>query len=119
MRKAFNLFCTLSFAVLLASCATTQSRYIPLDQSYPSRPDDCKLEVFKTGVPSKNFIRIARLDVHLEKTHFIGSGFEDALPELKKQACRAGADAIIDVQERKSIVGETNIYHVTATGVKY
>ena len=105
--------------ILITSCATTQSRYSMLAQSYPSRAEDCKVDIFKTGSPVKKFIKISRLDVHLEKSHFVRSNFEDALPELKKQACKSGADAIIDVQERSSMVGETKIYHVTATGIKY
>lgn len=63
--------------------------------------------------------RIARLDVHLEKTGFVTSKFEDALPELKKQARQAGADAVIEIQETRSQILETMVYHVTATGVRY
>jgi len=119
MRKGICSIVILLVVILLTSCATTQSRYSMLGQSYPSRAEDCKVDIFKTGSPDKKFIKVSRLDVHLEKTHFIGSSFEDALPELKKQACKSGADAIIDVQERSSMVGETKIYHVTATGIKY
>jgi hypothetical protein len=90
-----------------------------LGQADPSRSEDCKVEVFKTVNPNKEFIKISRLDVHLEKTHFIRSDFTDALPELEKQACLSGADAIVDIQERSSQVGETMVYHVTATGIKY
>jgi hypothetical protein len=39
--------------------------------------------------------------VHIEKTHFLDSGIEEALPELKKQACLSGADTIIRFQERR------------------
>jgi uncharacterized protein YbjQ (UPF0145 family) len=72
-----------------------------------------------TESPQKPVRRISRLDVHLEKTHFMTSSLEDALPELKKQACLSGADAIIELNERSSSVGETQIYHVTATGILY
>ena len=106
--------------IVIISCATMQSRYIMLvDKKYPSRPEGYKIEVFRTGIPDRPFIKIARLDVHIEKTHFIGSNFEDALPELKKQARLAGADAIIDIQERTSRVLETKVYHVTATAIRY
>jgi len=119
MRKGIRSIVILLVVILITSCATTQSRYSMLGQSYPPRAEDCKVDIFKTGSPDKKFIKVSRLDVHLEKTHFIGSSFEDALPELKKQACKSGADAIIDVQERSSMVGETKIYHVTAIGIKY
>jgi len=55
----------------------------------------------------------------MEKTHFIGSGLEDALPELKGPARLSGAEAIIEIQEQRSQVGETKIYHVTAVGIRY
>lgn len=64
-------------------------------------------------------MKTARLDVHLEKTGFITSNFESALPELKKQAREAGSDAIIDISEKHSQVLETMVYHVTAYGIRY
>jgi hypothetical protein len=98
---------------------TKQSRYAMIDQAYPKRAEGCFIEVFRNQQPEKEFIRISRLDVHIEKTHLIGSGFDEALPELNKQACLSGADAIIDVEESHSSHLETKIYHVTATGIKY
>lgn len=119
MCKEMRPIVVLIFVILITSCATTQSRYTMLGQNYVSRAEDCKVDIFMSGSTDRKFIKISRLDVHLEKTCFIGSDFEDALPELKKQACKSGADAIIDVQERFSRLGEHKIYHVTATGIKY
>jgi len=96
-----------------------QSRFSPLGKSYPPRPQTAAVEVFQTGAPAKPFERVSRLDVHLEKTHLVPSSFSDALPELEKQARLSGADAIIDIRESKSSIGETRIYHVTATGIRY
>lgn len=107
-------------ASLVASCATMQSRYVILEQSYPPLPEGYEVEVFRTGSPKRPFVRVSRLYVHLERTHFIGSSFEDSLPELKKQARLSGAHAIIEIQERSWwIGGETRVYHVTATGIRY
>jgi len=75
--------------------------------------------VFRDAPPQRPFTRISRLDVHFEKTAFIGSSLDGALPELKKQARLSGADAIIEIRERTSMVGETKVYHVTATGIRY
>lgn len=105
---------------VLASCVTMQSRYAPLGQAYPPRPEDCTVAVHKESIPQKDFERISRLDVHIEKTHFAKSDFENALPELKKQACLSGADAIINIEERSSSFRlENRTYHVTATGIKF
>ena len=119
MRQGIYPVGILLVSLLMVSCATTQSRHVLLGQTYPARAEDCRIEIFKGGGPSREFIKISRLDVHIEKTHFIQSGFETALPELKKQACLSGADAMIDVQEQFSSHMETRIYHVTATGIKY
>lgn len=114
--KTFGLWLAV---LLLVSCMTTQSRYSMLDQAYPSKPEAYDIQVFHDGAPQQPFVKISRLDVHLEKSHFIGSSFNDALPELKKQARLSGADAIIEIRENSSMVGETKIYHVTATGIRY
>ena len=109
----------LCLAGILGAACTMQSRFSPLGKSYPPRPQTAAVEVFQTGAPAKPFERVSRLDVHLEKTHLVPSSFSDALPELEKQARLSGADAIIDIRESKSSIGETRIYHVTATGIRY
>ena len=116
IRMALVLWFT---ALLTISCATTQSRYSMLADSYPPKPEGYDIQIFRDEVPQRPFLRISRLDVHLEKTHFIGSSLDDALPELKKQARLSGADAIIEIRETTSMVGETKIYHVIAIGVRY
>jgi uncharacterized protein YbjQ (UPF0145 family) len=50
---------------------------------------------------------------------FVKPTFDEALPELKKQARLAGADAIFEIEERPSQILETMVLHVTATGVRY
>jgi hypothetical protein len=101
------------------SCATSQSRHSLLGQSFPPKPEGCEVRVFRATAPDRPFVRISRLDVHLEKTYFAASSLEDALPELKKQARLSGADAIMEIREHSSMVGETKVYHVTATGIRY
>jgi hypothetical protein len=121
-RNRFAIRANAALCVLLGlagGCATTQSRYEFLAERYPPRAADAAVAVFHVGLPQAPFKRIARLDVHLEKTGFMTSRFEDALPELKNQARQAGADAIIEIEERRSQVLETMVYHVTATGVRY
>jgi len=47
------------------------------------------------------------------------SSLKGALPLLEEQARLSGADAIIEIRENRSMVGETRVYHVTATGIRY
>jgi hypothetical protein len=106
--------------VLAVSCMSThQARYSMLGESYPAKPPGFEVEVFQAEQPTRPFIPIARLDVHVEKSAFAGTSLEKVLPELKEQARLAGADAIIDIREIRSSYAETKIYHVTATGIRY
>ena len=106
-------------ALLTVSCATRQSRYALLGQAFPPKPETCEVQIFRNAPPEHPFVRVSRLDVHLEKTSFIGSSLESALPELKRQARLSGADAVIEIRETRSMVGETKVYHVTATGIRF
>ena len=105
--------------VAVAGCASTIGRYEFLDKSYPERTANAPVEVFATGEPSRPYVRVARLDAHLEKTGFMPSNLTEALPELKRQARRAGCDAIVEITERHSEILETRVYHVTAIGIRY
>lgn len=120
MKPAGWLAVVLCAAAGLAGCATTEGRYSPLGEvRYPARDSAAPVEVFRDALPTRAFDRIARLDAHLERTGWIPSGIDDALPELLKQARRAGADAIIEISERRSQILETKVYHVTATAIRY
>jgi uncharacterized protein YbjQ (UPF0145 family) len=119
MPLARGTYVALCVLLCVSGCATTQSHISYLGERYPPRAAAAAVEVFRDGVPNRAFNRIARLDVHLEKTGFVKSYFEEALPELKKQARQAGADAVIEIEEKRSQILETMVYHVTATGVRY
>lgn len=108
------------FAIAMTGCSS-QSRHSMLVPQHNSKPANCHIEIFTTGHPSKKFERISRLDVHIERTFFIRSKLNDALPDLRKEACASGADAVIDIQERtlNFNLNETNTYHVTGSGIRY
>ena len=106
--------------VLGAGCATTTlSRFTPLDQPYPPRPEGCDVEIFHGRQPAREFVKIARIDVHIEWSAWFQPRLDDAEPELRRQACFAGADAVIDLEEQMGSHIETKRYHVIATGIKY
>lgn len=103
----------------LEACSSTQGRFVPLGEPRAPRAVDAQVDVYRDTLPTRRFERVARLDAHLEKSAFRKSSFEDALPELMRRARAAGADAIIEPKEQRSQVGETMIYHVIATGIRY
>jgi hypothetical protein len=112
----------LSLALLMlcvAACATTQGKFRPLGEAYPAKPASFQVQVFESVLPQQPFERIARVDAHFEKTFFAPTMRNTAIEELKKQARAAGADAIIEVDERRSRVNETLILHVSATAIHF
>jgi len=109
----------IALTLLLAACTSHQSRYVPLAETYDALPSDFDVEIYRYELPQRPFKKVARLDVHIEKTHFLSTDFEDAVPELKEQARLSGSHAIIEIEERKSSLLETKIYHVSATGIRF
>lgn len=109
----------IALTFLLAACTSHQSRYVPLAETYDALPSDFDVEVYRYELPERPFKKVARLDVHIEKTHFLSTDFEDAVPELMEQARLSGSHAIIEIEEQKSSLLETKIYHVSATGIRF
>jgi hypothetical protein len=105
--------------LLAAACATSQGSFRRLGSTYPPLPVDQPIQVFEKGRPEKPFIEVSRVDAHFEKTMWMGTSLETALEELKRQARLSGAEALIDVAARESMVGETRIFHVTAIGIRF
>ncbi len=106
-------------ALCVVACQTTQSKFRWLGPSYPAKPATFAVELFESGMPVRPFVKIARLDAHFEKTGFMPTLRQTGIEELKKQARAAGADAVVEIREMHSHVGETLILHVTGIGIRY
>jgi hypothetical protein len=109
----------IALLVLIAGCATTRARFVPLGDAQPPRGAGCDPEIFRDRVPGREFSRVSRIDVHMERTLFRQPSFQDAIPELRRQACLSGAEAVVDIEEREGALVENRSYHVTGFGVKY
>lgn len=118
---AANIALAVAFGPVLAGCAQIQGRSQPLDGAIATaaKPADCSIDVYDASPPTRPFVKVARLDAHMEITHFLPISKDHLMPELKRQACLSGADAIIDIEEKRSRYLETNMYHLTATGIVY
>ena len=117
--QILKLLLIMGCSVLLSSCSATQSRYIHLSGNVVSRPAEAEVLIFKDNLPDRPYQKVSRIDVHLEKSHFVGSDLDNAIPLLKKEARMSGAEAIIEIREKFSRVTETKIYHVTAIGILF
>lgn len=114
----FMLLLALSSGI--SGCATSNGMAFPIgEKTYPAKPLDFPIEVFSESPPERAFAEITRLNFHSEKTFFAPTLYQDALEELKVQARKAGADAIIDLKESKSILNETKIYNLSAVGIVF
>lgn len=106
--------------VLLAGCVSVQPTAFPIgDKRLPPKPSTAAVQLFRDAAPPRAFSRVANLNVHIEKTFFLPSAFSEALPQLEQLARQHGADALIDVVEKKSRLNETFIYNVTATAIAF
>ena len=101
--------------VIAGGCATTQGAFSFLGERQPAKYADCHVDVFRGGVPQRPFLRVSRIDVHVERTFWRRPGLGDIASELRRQACLSGSDAIIEIKEE----AKNQDYYVTATGVKY
>ena len=87
----------LLFALLLAGCegmAGGSQVTSAVTAAYSPKPDDCPIVVFRSGQPGGAYDVVARLTARIEGPPSPGGDVNVVLPELKKRACRLGADAI-------------------------
>ncbi len=89
--------------------------------SVSTRPtgDGQDIEVFTSGAPQRPFRKLSELKVYVDGATHLGPPLDAALPELKRQARREKADAIIDLQENVRGGGEAVVYKITATAIVY
>ena len=117
--RVINALLLLASILLCAGCeGPMPGRFTRVSEPCAAKPNDYRVEVLDT-LPSRPYTEIARLDVHMEEAFFAQPALKDMMPELLRQARLAGADAIINVKERKSVINETRSLHVTATGIKF
>jgi len=119
LQRAIPILIVLACLLLISCAGPEPGRFSRLEGTYAPKPKDYNVEVFQGDPPARQFTEIARLDVHLENAFLAHPSLKDALPELQRQARLSGADAIIKIVERKSVLNETGILHVTATAIKY
>jgi hypothetical protein len=107
-------------ALALLACASNASRFSPMPgKSFPPKDESFEVAVFDSALPPRAFERIARIDVQMAMPASENASLKDAIPELKRQARLAGADAIIDIRLQRSKAREMMVFQVSATGIRY
>jgi len=82
----------LSLSLCLGSCVTTQ--VTPLGERRPRRPEDCVIEMYPTTVPPYPFTPIAKARTGCDPVRR-----NTCVEQLRAEACRAGADAVVGFKE--------------------
>ena len=83
---------------IVAGCAS--AKFIPTGKAYPAKLEHCELEVFSSKTPDRPYDEIGII----EGEGSMGSdSLEDVLPEMIKEACLAGGDALILTSSQKAV----------------
>lgn len=107
--------CVLLAIMILGGCAT--AKFIKTGPAYEAKPDDCDIEVFSSKNPDREYEELGILE---GEGSFGGDSMELILPKMKREACRAGGDAIILKSYQKYIdEGEDENLNVTATVIRW
>lgn len=115
----------INLALLSTGCVVHQGQVVQSSFRSIGPPTDprissCEVDIFRTTSSSKKHRKVSRIDVHMESVESHYPRFSEIFPELSRQACESGADAVIDFRERESnLSGGIHTYHVTATGIRY
>ena len=103
----------------LAGCMSVQPIAFPIGERREPKPPNAVVSIYRDTAPDRAFEPVARLNVHIEKTFLIPTAFNEAKPKLEELARQHGADALINIQEKKSRLNETFIYNVSATAIAF
>ena len=88
----------------------------------PARPPDCAVELFSDNNPERQYEVVAHLDGYVRRnklTQGRQAVYEEAVPELKKQARKAGAEAVIVLRQTVSQSGEFKLLYVKAEAIHF
>lgn len=107
--------CALSAMMLLGGCAS--AKFIRTGPSLAAKPDDCQIEVFTSKMPDREYEELGILE---GEGFFGGDTMEMILPKMKREACRAGGDAIILKSYQKYVDSSSDEnLTVTATVIRW
>jgi len=122
MRKTRNgaRAATILPGVLLAgACVTT--KYVATGAVYPPREEGCVVEVFSTAPPQRPYEEIGLVEA---EGSLWKADLEDVLPELRKEACHVGGDALVLLSANRYATGGDDVLddeelYAVATVIKW
>jgi hypothetical protein len=79
-------------AVTIAGCASSNFTRL---KDYPAKPEDCHIEVLASTPTDRPYEDVCLLNAKSGKTFLSDKSSEALIEDLKKTACKCGADAIV------------------------
>jgi hypothetical protein len=80
--------------VIISGCASTSVTRTG-GNSYPSKPSDCSLQVISTFPKDSKYDELGIVHGKSGGSIFHGQGLDSLLPDMKEEACKLGADALV------------------------
>ena len=112
-------------AMLMAAASGSAKEKITFtsnqERPQPAKPESCEIHVFADGKPDRRFIELGVVNYHDER-HRSRDGalkLEVAMPKIKARACKAGADALIDIRVTEVRRLEFAMFNVRAVAVRF
>lgn len=124
VNKSARLFVVCCATVIAAGPGTAKERitFTPKQEhAQPAKPESCEMQVFTEGKPDRPYIDLGMVNYHDER-HRTRDGsltLDVALPKMKARACRAGADALIDIRVTEVRRLEFAMFNVRAVVVRF
>jgi hypothetical protein len=86
-----------------------------------ARPPDCAIEILETR-PAREYRVVANIDAYVRRNKITGGlrgVAEEAYPELRRQGCAVGAQAVLILDQTVSKSGEFKLLYVKAVAIEY
>ena len=111
----------IAFVAMLANCSAVTNSVQPVGAALQPRAPDCNIEILDKNTTRPHRV-VAQIDAYVRRNKLTGGlrgVFEEAIPELKKQGCAAGADAVVVLNQTVSQSGEFKLLYVKAVAIHY
>ena len=112
-------------AVSLAGglCAQARSKVELAGPKLPPKAKNCNVEFFSLKAPDKPHEVVAHIRVYITRNKVMSNRREDSVdkakPELQKQACKVGADAVVIGEPVVSNSNEAQTLYVKGEALQY
>lgn len=109
------------FVGVLACCSSVTNQVQYTGSRLAAKPENCAIEIFDKTTQKPHRV-VAEIDAYVRRNKLTGGlqgVYEEAVPELRKQGCAAGADAVIVLNQAVSNSGEFKLLYVKAVAVQW